>query len=250
MFLLKQAIMQDEPLRTPTPDEPKEEKRSFLTQIPARVLLSLIAVLLATGSATAWWTWQTITTNRVSPPPTDSEIVTAPIEPAPPAEPEAPATPQEPVAQSPTAVPDATETAVQVFWLQDTGTNLELVPVDIRMDEEMSDSEQLTLVFEQLIQGPADSDMGSSIPEDTELNSLEIREDGVHVDLSDEFEFGGGSASMMGRLGQVIYTATTLDPAGSVWISVDGDPLKLLGGEGLIVDQPMTREEFEENYPL
>ena len=250
VFLLKQAIMQDEPLRTPTPDEPKEEKRSFLTQIPARVLLSLIAVLLATGSATAWWTWQTITTNRVSPPPTDSEIITAPIEPAPPIESEAPVTPQEPVAQSPATVPNATETAVQVFWLQDTGTNLELVPVDIRMDEEMSDSEQLTLVFEQLIQGPADSDMGSSIPEDTELNSLEIREDGVHVDLSDEFEFGGGSASMMGRLGQVIYTATTLDPAGSVWISVDGDPLKLLGGEGLIVDQPMTREEFEENYPL
>ncbi|MEO1209913.1 MAG: GerMN domain-containing protein [Cyanobacteria bacterium J06638_20] len=238
--------MQDEPLRTPTPDEPKDEKRSFLAQMPGRLLLSLAAVLLATGSATAWWTWQTITTNRVATPPIDNEIITTPIEPAPSLPSEAPATPQEPIAQA----PDATESDVQLFWLQDTGTNLELVPVDVRLDEEMSDAETLTMVFEQLMQGPADADMGSSIPDDTELNMLDIREDGVHIDLSDEFESGGGSASMMGRLGQVIYTATTLDPEAGVWISVDGTPLKLLGGEGLIVDQPMTRESFEEDYPL
>jgi spore germination protein GerM len=241
--------MHDEPLRTPTPDEPKVEKRSFLAQMPGRLLLSLAAVLLATGSATAWWTWQTITTNRVASPP-DNEIITTPIEPAPPIPSEAPATSQEPIAQSPATVPDVTETAIQVFWLQDTGTNLALVPVNVPLDEEMSDAETLTLVFEQLMQGPVDADMGSSIPDDTELNALEIQEDGVHVDLSDEFEYGGGSASMMGRLGQVIYTATTLDPDANVWISVDGSPLKLLGGEGLIVDQPMTRDSFEDAYPL
>jgi len=243
--------MQDEPLRNQTPDEPTAPKRSFLTQIPARVLLALAAVLLATGSATAWWTWQTITTNRVSPLPTEDEFVTTPIEPAPPTASDTPAAPQEPIAQSPaTAVPDATEPSTQVFWLQDTGTNLGLVPVEIRMDGDMSDTEKLTTAFEQLIQGPDDAEMGSSIPEDTALNRLEIRDDGVHVDLSDEFELGGGSSSMMGRLGQVIYTATTLDPDANVWISVDGTPLKLLGGEGLIVDQPMTRAAFEEAYPL
>lgn len=243
--------MQDEPLRNPTPDEPKAEKRSFLARMPARLALSLAAVLLATGSATAWWTWQTITTNRVSPLPPRDEVTTTPIEPAPPTTSEAPAAPQEPVAQSPAAVPTDTETVAQVFWLQDTGTNLELVPVDVRMDAEMTDTEKLTTAFEQLIQGPVNAEMGSSsIPEDTTLNSLEIREDGIHVDLSDEFEAGGGSASMMGRLGQVIYTATALDPEASVWISVDGSPLKLLGGEGLMVDQPMTRAEFDEAYPL
>lgn len=244
--------MQDESLSNQNPPEPPVEKRSFLTQMPARMLISLVAVLLATGSATAWWTWQTITTNRVAPTPTEDELVVTPIEPAPAPAPDTPAptTPQEPVAQSPSPVPEATDTIPQVFWLQDTGTNLELVPMDIQLEPEMSATEQLTAAFEQLMQGPADAAMASSIPAETELNSVAIREDGVHVDLSDAFEFGGGSASMMGRLGQVIYTATTLDPDANVWISIDGEPLKLLGGEGLIVDQPMTRSDFDTAYPL
>jgi spore germination protein GerM len=242
--------MQDESLRNQNPPEPPAEKRSFLTQMPARMLLALAAVLLATGSATAWWTWQTITTNRVAPTPAEDEMVVTPIEPVPVPDTPTTTTPQEPVAQSPTPVPNATETVAQVFWLQDTGTNLELVPTEIRMEPDMSDSETLAAAFEQLMQGPAATEMASSIPAETELNAVEIREDGVHVDLSDEFELGGGSASMMGRLGQVIYTATTLDPDANVWISIDGDPLKLLGGEGLIVDQPMTRADFEAAYPL
>ena len=79
---------------------------------------------------------------------------------------------------------------------------------------------------------------------------MRVQPDGVYVDLSAEFEQGGGSAVMMGRLGQVVYTATSLEPSSAIWISVAGEPLEVLGGEGLIVDQPMTRELFDQNFPL
>jgi spore germination protein GerM len=55
---------------------------------------------------------------------------------------------------------------------------------------------------------------------------------------------------MVGRVGQVVYTATTLNPNAKVYIEVNGKPLEVLGGEGVEIEQPMTRESFKKEYPL
>ena len=51
-------------------------------------------------------------------------------------------------------------------------------------------------------------DVVTTIPEGTELLGLTIEGGVATVDLSSEFEIGGGSASMFGRLAQVVYTLT------------------------------------------
>jgi hypothetical protein len=55
---------------------------------------------------------------------------------------------------------------------------------------------------------------------------------------------------MMSRVTQVLYTATSQNPGARVWISVEGRALEVLGGEGLILDQPLTRASFVPSFQL
>ena len=106
--------------------------------------------------------------------------------------------------------------------------------------------------FNRLLSASTGAEAGasSSIPQGTKLRSLEVKDDTVTVDLSKEFTSGGGTASMQSRLGQVIYTATSINPKAKVYISVEGKPLTELGGEGLTIDQPMTRQSFDADFQL
>lgn len=156
---------------------------------------------------------------------------------------------------TPTDTPTADATTpqsadVKVYWLRSNGKKLELTPVQITVEEGGTSREQLKATVERLLKGPANSDVTSSIPDGTKLNALDVKKDGVHVDLSKAFISGGGSTSMQARLGQVIYTASCLNPAEPVWISIDGEPLAVLGGEGLEVSQPMTRADFKKGFSL
>jgi spore germination protein GerM len=164
-------------------------------------------------------------------------------------------TPQPSTSLSPTPTPTLPLQANQqpkVYWLSTSGTKLELTPADIKLPSSSANTPQvqLTAAMERLLKGPANATVTSTIPAETKLNSVKVQDDGVHVDLSKPFTSGGGSKSMQSRLGQVIYTASSLNATNPVWISVDGEPLKVLGGEGLEVSQPMTREEFAKNFSL
>jgi hypothetical protein len=109
----------------------------------------------------------------------------------------------------------------------------------------------LSSAFGQLLNNSDFASQHGSIPANTKLLSLEIKQDGVHVDLSEEFATGGGSASMINRLTQVIYTATSLNPNAEVYISVAGQKLdenNPLAGEGLMVSYPTTRQQLAVDF--
>lgn len=131
---------------------------------------------------------------------------------------------------------------VSIYVLND---NLEVSPRKVAIKQANTSEEILENTLNYLL---TETEKDTAIPSNTRLNSLEVKDDGIHVDLSSEFTEGGGSESMMGRLGQIIYTATSLDNNASVWISVEGEPLEVLGGEGVMVEQPMTRQLFEEYF--
>src|SRR5687767_11513784 len=90
----------------------------------------------------------------------------------------------------------------------------------------------------ELLKGPNDDEMGArpamytAIPDGTRFLGLTIRDGVATVDLSREFESGGGSASVIGRLAQVVYTLTQFPTVKGVKFELDGEPVGAFSGEG------------------
>lgn len=95
-----------------------------------------------------------------------------------------------------------------------------------------------------------DLGFGTEIPADTRLKDIALQDDGtVIVDLSSDFEPGGGSFSMQMRLAQIVFTVTQFDTIDRVQLQVDGQDVEAIGGEGVMVDEPLTRDDFEDLSP-
>jgi len=109
--------------------------------------------------------------------------------------------------------------------------------------------ETLTALLGSVTAAEAAMGLSSTIPEGTELLGVEISEGVALIDLSREFESGGGSLSMMGRVAQVVFTATGFDGVDSVRFALEGDPIDVLGGEGLIIEEPQTRSDWLDLIP-
>lgn len=214
------------------------EEQQQIHRIPAKFVAGISALVLTVGGFTAGWLW---TSQRSQSPVTEPN----PLETSQPS-----VTPNNPeTAASPETVSPTTNQTVEIYLLKDNGLNSELAPVPVKVQANAEPADILTVAFNRLLTN-TDNESGSfsNIPEATQLRSLTIKEDGIHIDLSEDFKYGGGSNSMIGRLQQVLYTATSLDPNAQVWISLDGQPLTLLGGEGLEVPQPLTRQIFESEF--
>ena len=140
----------------------------------------------------------------------------------------------------------------QVYWLRSNQNKLTLVAKSLPPNTSGFTPQQvLTTAVQKLLSAQPRDDLTSTIPKGTKLLNLQVRADGVHVDLSPEFRSGGGSTSMIYRVAQVIYTATSLDPNQKVFISVGGQSIDSnhpLGGEGLILQQPTTRDRFAADF--
>lgn len=248
-------------------------------RVSTAVIAGVCGLALVTGGGIAWWTANRspapadtqssapTTAPALPPSPAESPAVIIPVPPPNPVQPPTAGTPtaQTPTAQTPNAqTPNALASkspqpkplqqtpaqTVQVYWVKEASGKFEGVPTKVAVKQADKPDATLQAAFNSLLAGPKDASVSSEIPQGTKLRSLSVKNDGVYVDLSAEFTSGGGSNSMTGRLGQVIYTATSLKPNTKVWISVEGKPLELLGGEGLEVAQPSTRQSFDKNFPL
>jgi hypothetical protein len=104
-----------------------------------------------------------------------------------------------------------------------------------------------------LLEGPTaeeeDAGLTTAIPPGTRLLGLDVADGVATVDLSEEFGSGGGSLSIQARVAQVVHTLTQFPTVRTVAFRLEGDPVEALGGEGLVLSEPVGRADFEELAP-
>lgn len=205
----------------------EQQKKGY--QFSTGLIAGVSSVLIIAGGVAAWWAWTTIKGEQA--PPWVPEFL-------------------QPNSQDP-GKNNPKEIQAKIYWLKVTNNQLDLAATSMGIEGSQQPNVAVEKALERLLEGNVQKpDYTSTIPKGTKLRSVTFQQDGIHIDLSQEFVSGGGSTSMMGRVGQVVYTATSLDKEAKVWLEVQGQPLEYLGGEGLYIPQPLTREKFKANYQL
>lgn len=99
-------------------------------------------------------------------------------------------------------------------------------------------------VVDELIKGPASSDLYSTIPEDTRVNEVYIADDIVYVDLSEEVfkNHPGGSSGELMTVYSIVDSLTEISPIKGVQILVEGNERNSLVGH-VDISMPLLRDE-------
>lgn len=139
------------------------------------------------------------------------------------------------------------EKFVEVFFTKSTHNGNVYVAVSrVKNSPEMSDIEY---AMRMLIAGPARADIRrglyTEIPKSTKLLYVKETPIKVIVNVSSDFEFGGGGDSLYTRMYQVIKTANknTNKP---VYLYIDGRQASVIGGEGLMLKQPLRSTSLDD----
>lgn len=193
------------------------------------------------------------------PPPSSEPSVEIPTSDATPDSPSPSVVPSEAPTDSPAESPGATSTPadgttiVRAYFIMGSFTgNERLVPV---LREVPRTRAVATAAMTALLEGPNDAEMAgrpamfTAIPDGSKLLGISIENGIATVNLSREFESGGGSASIFGRLAQVTFTLTQFSSVKSVLFELDGKPVSLFSGEGLILDHAVGRADYYDQVP-
>ena len=111
-----------------------------------------------------------------------------------------------------------------------------------------------TAAMNALLAGPTakeagDRTMTTAIPDGTGLLGVTIKNGVATVNLSTEFDSGGGTASLQYRLAQVVYTLTQFTTIKSVVFQIEGQTVTVFGSEGIVLDGPVGRADYTAQLP-
>jgi spore germination protein GerM len=145
--------------------------------------------------------------------------------------------PEEPVAET-------QQQEILVYFSQSSGNPVGTGPVTRPMTEELAPV-AIDVALKALLAGPNEQEslrgLFSEIPKGTQLLNVSYKPDELRVNLSKQFISGGGVNSMQQRLRELTQTIRAVEKDVPVYIDIEGQELDSLGGEGVIVDEPVNQ---------
>jgi hypothetical protein len=102
-----------------------------------------------------------------------------------------------------------------------------------------------------LLEGPVrESPLDTSIPRNSRLITVQVDQGIATVNLSAEFESGATGVPLAQKLAQIVYTLTE-KATGIVGVlfEIEGEPIPILTGNGLVVEHPVTRRDYARFAP-
>lgn len=148
--------------------------------------------------------------------------------------------------EQPTQTPEVAKSKTVKIFILDKSGNLRSVN---RTCDTAVEKSCFEYAMKELVNAPSKWEKSkgftSEIPQGTKILSIRDTEGSVLVDLSSNFETGGGAESTYMRVKQVIKTinANTSTPA---YLYINGRQANVIGGEGIMVKQPLNERSLDE----
>ncbi|MGD9580980.1 MAG: GerMN domain-containing protein [Vampirovibrionia bacterium] len=134
---------------------------------------------------------------------------------------------------------------LNIYFSKLVGSDVIVEPVKRKLSKVQTPLEQ---ALYELIAGPTqeekDAGFYTEIPEGTKIIKVTEQPDLVRINLNKQFASGGGTTSTEARLKEVVYTSLDAEPVKKVYLDLDGEELDIIGGEGVEVIQPLSKDNF------
>jgi spore germination protein GerM len=135
------------------------------------------------------------------------------------------------------------EKAVKIYLIRfnEKTEKISLVPVARKVKSESPVLETL----KELIKGPSVTEKGkgllSAVPSNLRIRDVRITDRTAVIDFNSAIEQNANGSILLGRIDQIVYTATQFDNITGVQIKINGRTKKFLGSDGLAISGPIQR---------
>lgn len=138
--------------------------------------------------------------------------------------------------EEPPKKPENKVKKVKIYFMQDDNT--------IRYVSREVNSATLEVAIKELLLGPTKYEkqkgIYSEIPADTKLMWVKSENGKIIVNLTRNFENGGGTKSIENRIKQLKLTVDNFGSKKPVYLYLDGKQVEYMGGEGIFIEQPLN----------